>query len=61
MVVLNSMDQPKNIWLPKRMHLHKHWYKNLNEKIYLNAITTALPMLYLYLHSNRPDAATLVH
>ena len=22
-VVLNRMDQPKNIWLPKRMHLDK--------------------------------------
>ena len=58
-VVLNSRDWPKNVWLPKRMHLHKHRYKNQNTKTYLNAITTALTTSYL--HSNEPNAATLVH
>ena len=32
MVVLNSRDRPKNIWLPKRMDLDKHQYKNQNTK-----------------------------
>ena len=32
MVVLNSRDQPENIWLLKRMHLDKQWYKNQNAK-----------------------------
>ena len=26
MVVLNSRDRPKNIWLPKEMHLDTQWY-----------------------------------
>ena len=30
MLVLNSRDQPENIWLPKRMHLDKQHYKNQN-------------------------------
>ena len=32
MVVLNSWDRPKNIWLPKGMHLDTQWYKNQNTK-----------------------------
>ena len=43
-VVLNSRDQPKNIWLPKRMHLHKPWYKNQNTK--------NLPQRYNYSSTN---------
>ena len=27
-----SRDRPKNIWLPKRMHLDKQPYKNQNTK-----------------------------
>ena len=27
-LVFNSRDRPKNIWLPKRMHLDKQPYKN---------------------------------
>ena len=41
------------------MHLDKQRYKNQNTKTYLSAITTALKMLYL--HSNKPNAATFVH
>ena len=42
------------------MHLDKQRYKNQRQKIYLNAIiATALTMLYL--HSNKPNAATFVH
>ena len=37
------------------MHLDKQWYKNM--KTYLNAITTVL-LTMLYLHSNKPNAAT---
>ena len=59
MVVLNSRDRSKNIWLPKGMHFDKQWYKNQNTKTYLKAITTALTTLYL--HSNKPNAATFVH
>ena len=54
-----SRGCPENIWLPKRMHLDKQWYKNQNTKTYLDAITTALTMLYL--QSNKPNAATFVH
>ena len=32
MVVLNSRDQPENIWLLKRMYLDKQHYKNQNVK-----------------------------
>ena len=32
MVVLNSRDQPENIWPPKIMHLDKQCYKNQNAK-----------------------------
>ena len=42
--VLNSRDWPKNIWLPKRMHLHKQWYKNQNTK--------SLPQCYNYSSNN---------
>ena len=41
------------------MQLNKQQYKNQNLKTYLNAITTALTILYLYL--NKPNAATFVH
>ena len=44
MVVLNSRDQPENIWLLKRMHLDKHCYKIQNAKTYLNTITTGVTM-----------------
>ena len=58
-VVFNSRNQPKNIWLPKGMHLDTLWYKIQNTKNYLNAISTALTTLYLY--SNKPNAAIFVH
>ena len=32
MVILSSKDQPKNIWLSKRMHIDKQLYKNQNIK-----------------------------
>ena len=38
------------------MHIDKQWYKNQNTK---NLPYTALTMLYL--HSNKPNAATFVH
>ena len=41
------------------MHLDKQHYKSQNIKICLNAIPTALTMLYL--HSNKPNAAKFVH
>ena len=44
-VVLNSRDQPENIWLPKRMCLDKQLYKTRVLKTHLNAITTALTVL----------------
>ena len=31
-LVLNSRDQPENIWLPKSMHLDKQPHKNQNMK-----------------------------
>ena len=54
------MDQPQNIWLLKRMHLDKQHYKNQNAKnLPHSAITTAVTMLYL--HSNKPNVAILIH
>ena len=44
-LVLNSRDQPENIWLLKRMHLDKQPYKIRIRKTYLNAINTALRTL----------------
>ena len=41
------------------MHLDKQPYKIIIRKTNLNAITTALTMLYL--HSNKPNAANLDH
>ena len=40
------------------MHLHKQRYKNQKTKTYVNAITTALTILYL--HSNKQNDATFV-
>ena len=44
MVVLNSRDWRKNIWLPKRMHLDKQLHKNENMK--------NLPQRYNYNSNN---------
>ena len=44
MVVLNSGDPPKNIWLPKGMHLDTQWYKIQNTK--------HLPQHYKYSSNN---------
>ena len=55
MVVLNSRYQPKNTWLPKRMHLDKQQYKNQNTKYQPHCYN------YSYLHSNKQNAATFVH
>ena len=44
MVVLNSRDRPKNIWLPKGMHLGIQWFKNQNMK--------NLPQHYKYSSNN---------
>ena len=44
MLVLNSTDQPENVWLPKRMHLDNQHYKNQNMK--------NLPQHYSYSSNN---------
>ena len=41
------------------MYLDKQHYKIRLQKVYLNAITTALTKLYF--HSNKLNAATFVH
>ena len=60
-LVLNIRNRHESIWFPKRMHLDKQHYKNQNmikptSTLY---VTTALTMLYL--HSNKPKAATFIH
>ena len=59
MVVLNNRDRPKNIWLLTKLIYINNGIKVRIRKIYLNALTTTLTMLYL--HSNKPNAATFVH
>ena len=59
MVVLNSRNQPKNMWLQKECTYINIGIKIRIRKTYLNTISTALTMLYL--HSNKPNAVTLVH
>ena len=47
MVVLNSSNRPKNIWLPKGMQLDKQLYKNQSIKIHLIGITNNAMSLFI--------------